>query len=326
MSSGSNFDRIWDIALVAAFTFGSVVAVFPSVLYPTLIGSHAVIYTAAAAAMVSGGDPWVVGPPGAIFAGPPTMLISFMPFIPLPETVIRASWIAIDIAVAIWAIRRAGLPGYWIAFPPLVQSIVLGHPEVLLLGLVVVPGALSGLAVLVKPYGVVPLLAEHRWRALVVAAMALVVTAPFVAWPRFLLELPKIALTIARGNNGDPVFGDPVPMAIAIVALLALGLRRALWLSVPVLWPYAQPNYKVMTIPAIAPVLAIAWAIPIPGFTLGGIVVLAALVTLNRWRPLPAWLQSGIRDHLSERAADDAGDLVMLVRRLLPLGRAGAVS
>jgi hypothetical protein len=274
--------------------------ILPSFVVPWLIGSHALIYTDAANQIVTGGDPWASGPPAAIFAGPPTMLIPFLPFIPLPELPIRVAWIAIDIVVAAWALRRAGMPGYWIAFPPLVQSVVLGHPEVLLLGLLVVRGAWSGLALIVKPYAAAPLVAERRWTALAVGVAALVVTAPFLPWPRFVEELPKIRDIIVAQNTGDPVFGDPIPMTIAIVAVLALGVRRALWLSVPVLWPYAQPNYKVMTVQAIAPVLAIVWAIPMHGSTLTGIVVLAALVTINRWRRLPAWLQAGIRDHLPE--------------------------
>jgi hypothetical protein len=227
------------------------------------------------------------------------MPLTFMPFAFLPDLLIRVSWIAIDIVVALWAIRRLQLPMYWILFPPLLQTIVLGHPEVLLLGLLVARRAFSGLAVLVKPYVVFPLLAERRWMALAVGVAAVVVTWPFLPWPRFFVEMPAIALNIVRENNGDSVFGDPLWMAVAVIALLSLGPRRALWLAVPVLWPYSQPNYKVMTMPALAPVIALVWAIPVPGLTLVGVVALATLVTIDRWRPLPRWLQAGIR----ERAA-----------------------
>src|SRR6185295_11967667 len=214
----------------------------------------------------------------------------------LPDLAIRVAWIAIDAAVAAWALRRIGLPGYWIAFPPIVQTIVLGHPEVLLLGLLVAGGGLSGLSILVKPYAVFPLLAERRWRALGVATATLLVTAPFLPWQRFFAELPEIVGTIIRQNNGDPVFGDPVWMAVGALSLLSLGWRRGLWLAVPVMWPYAQPNYKVMTVPALPPLLALIWAIPIPGHTLTGVVVLATLVAARRWRALPAWVEAGIRE------------------------------
>ena len=310
----------WDLALATAFVIGSGWVVLPSVVYPALIGSHAVLYTHAAQAILSGSDPWSVGPP--IFAGPPTMPLTFVPFVAAPDLVIRWSWIAIDIVVAVWAIRRLGLPGYWIAFPPLVQSVVLGHPEVLLLGLLVAARSLSGLAIIVKPYAIFPLLAERRWRAIGVGLIAVLITVPLLPWPRFFAELPEIIATIVRQNNGDSTFGDPIAMAVGVVALLSLGLRRALWLAVPVLWPFAQPNYKVMTIPALAPVLAIAWAIPIPGHTLAGVVLLAVLALINRLRPLPKWLQSGIREFPAAHAVEE--DRTRAKPSLPPAARAGA--
>ena len=98
------FRLSWDLVLTIAFVVGSAWVVLPSLVYPALIGSHAVLYTHAAAAMLGGSDPWSVGPP--IFAGPPTMPLAFMPFVSAPDAVIRGSWIAIDVAVAVWAIRR----------------------------------------------------------------------------------------------------------------------------------------------------------------------------------------------------------------------------
>jgi len=146
---GRRLSPSWDLALATAFLIGSGWTLMPSLVYPGLIGSHAVLYTAAAQAMVAGSDPWTVGPHATIFAGPPTMPLSFLPFVALPDLAIRVAWIAIDAAVAAWALRRIGLPGYWIAFPPIVQTIVLGHPEVLLLGLLVAGGAVSGPSILV---------------------------------------------------------------------------------------------------------------------------------------------------------------------------------
>jgi hypothetical protein len=227
------------------------------------------------------------------------MLLSFLPFAGAPDLVIRGSWIAIDIVVAVWAIRRLGLPRYWLAFPPLFGTIILGHPEVLLLGLMVGARTLSGLAILVKPYAVFPLLAERRWRALAIGIAIVVVTIPVLPWPRFFAQFPEILFTLVRQSNGDAA-GDPVAISVGVIALLSLGLRRALWLAVPVLWPFAQPNYRVMTLPAVPPALALMWAIPIPGFTVAGVVVLAGLVMVNRLRPVPQWLQRGIADPLPQ--------------------------
>jgi hypothetical protein len=271
-------------------------------VYPPGLGSHANIYTGAAAAWLAGGDPWSFGPPAAVFAGPPPMLLAYLPFIALPIDVTRLAWFALDLVVAAWAIRRLQMPAYWLVFPPLFTAIILGHVEVLLLGFLVIRGPLAGLAAVVKPYAAFPLLAERRWTALAIAAVVVVVTAPFLPWARFITQAGAISETLARQNVGDAVFGDPLLMVIGVVALGALGARRALWLAVPVLWPYAQPIYKTMTLPVLAPVIAIAWALPVPGATLAGIVALAALVTVDRIWPLPAWLKIGIDPAAPPRA------------------------
>jgi len=57
-------------------------------------------------------------------------------------------------------------------------------------------------------------------------------------------------------------------MAIAVVALLALGLRRAGWLAVPLLWPSTQIHYMALAMPGLTPYLALAWCIPMPEFRL----------------------------------------------------------
>jgi hypothetical protein len=264
------------------------------VVYPLGLGSHANIYTAAAAAWLAGTDPWMVGPPQAVFAGPPPMLLPFVPFIPLPVDVTRLLWFAADLAIGILVIRRLRLPAFWILFPPLFGAIFLGHIEVLILALIVLAGPLAGLAVAIKPYAIFPLLAERRWWALVVAGVFLVATLPILPWSRFLSEFASISSTLTRQSHGDSVFGDPVLMAIAIVALASLGLRRALWLGVPVLWPAAQPIYKTMTMPALTPIVALAWALPVPGATLAGLVGQALLERIDRRRPLWAWLKYGI--------------------------------
>jgi hypothetical protein len=198
--------------------------------------------------------------------------------------------------LAIWVFRRLGMGPHWIAFPPMFAAIILGHIEVVVLALLVLRGPLAGLAAVIKPYAVLPLIADRNWRALVVGAVVLIGTAPFLPWLRFLQESPLINATLARQDVGDSTFGDPLLMAIGVIALAALGLRRALWLAVPVLWPYAQPIYKIVSIPALCPILAIAWALPFPGVTLLGVVVLAVLVSVDRVRPLPAWLRPGIGD------------------------------
>ena len=287
--------RAWDVLLLLVFLPGAAFWAFIVLVQPAGLGSHANIYTDAAATWVRGGDPWQVGPPAAVFAGPPPMLLPFVPFVGLPVDVTRLAWFVADLVIAAWVIRRLGMPAYWIAFPPLFSAIVLGHVEILVLAALVLKGPLAGLAAVVKPYAAWPLVAERRWGALAVTAIVLVVSLPFLPWTRFFEGLQAIGANLARQHVGDSAFGEPLLMAVGVAALLSLGLRRALWLGVPVLWPYAQPIYKVMTLPVLTPILALFWALPVPGATLLGIVAFAVLVRIDGVRALPPLLRTGIQ-------------------------------
>lgn len=280
--------------LPIAFAIGCWSYAVAAIVDTRSLGSHAAIYTDAAATWLAGGNPWRVGPEWAIFAGPPPMLLPFVPFINLPLDLTRLVWVGGSAMLAIWTLRRIGLPPYWLGFPPIFQVIQLGHPEMLVLWLLVLGGPASGLTVLIKPYSGVALLAERRWTAMVVVAVAFLASAAFLPWALFIQELPRIATTLAAQSNGDSVFGQPVLMVVAVVALASIGVRRGLWLAVPLLWPYAQPTYKVMTVPALSPILAFFWAIPIPGSTLVGIVVEASLSWLAARHAIPGWLRSGL--------------------------------
>lgn len=281
--------------MVLAFAIGSANAVLHPILAPAILGSHAVVYTDAAAAMLAGGNPWTVGPPAVVFAGPPTMLLPFVPFTVLPGDITRVVWVVGMLAAAAWTLRRLRLPAYWIAFPPLLSNIILGHPEVLMLLLLIAGGALSGLAAIIKPYAGFALLAERRWGAIALAGVVGVASLAFLPWGLFLAKLPEITANLARQAHGDSTFGNVPLMAIAIVSLASLGPRRALWLATPLLWPSAQPNYKVIGIPVMPPIVAVLWAFPIPGLTLGAVVAYAVLDRLDRRRALPQWLRAGIQ-------------------------------
>jgi hypothetical protein len=305
--------RAWGYVLRATFIVCCAGLILGELVAPIGFGFHAVVYTDAARAWLAGGNPWTVGPPAVVFAGPPPMLVPYLPFVPFGIDVVRFSWIAIDVVLAVWAIGRLGLPRYWLFFPPLFNAIALGHPEVVILGLFAAGGAVSGLAAAIKPYALLPLIAERRWRAIAVAIGAVVASLPFLPWSLFISQAGAISSTIARQNVGDSTFGQPLLMIVAAGALLVLGPRRALWLAVPVLWPDAQPIYKVMTMPVLSPVVALAWAIPIPGFTLVGVIVEAVLVVIDRRHGLSPWLKVGITPVVA--AFDVAGGLATFRRR-----------
>jgi hypothetical protein len=288
--------HLWSLFLPVVFGVVSGLMNVGVLLEPGLIGSHAVAYTEAARVWLAGGNPWEVGPPAVVFAGPPPMLLVFLPFVVLPDPVTRIVWVLASAGAAGWSFRRMGLPGWWIGFPPVFSAIILGHPEPLILALLVSGRSLVGIALPVKPYAVLPVLAERRYASIVVASIVVVVTLPFLPWPLFFEQLPQISATLVRqATGGVSVFGDPILMVVAVGALLLLGQRRALWLATPVLWPAAQPIYKTLSIPALSPVTALLWAVPVPGLTLAGLVTEAVMDQIGRRRRLPSWLSAGLR-------------------------------
>jgi hypothetical protein len=276
------------------FAIGCEISILHIILEPRLLGSHAWIYTDAARALLAGGDPWRAGPPAGVFAGPPPMLLPFIPFVALPNEVIAAIWLIGSLVGLVWLLRRLGLPGYWIAFTPFFAVVALGHLELLAVIVLLYGGRFAGLAAIVKPYMGFALLAQKNWTALAIGALAVVVTAPFLMWPLFIEQREFITANLARQYAGDSVFGNPILMAIAVVALASLGWKRALWLGAPLVWPFAQQGYKLMAVPLLTPVMALCWALPFPGSTLTGVVLQAILERVDAWRPLPPWLRTGI--------------------------------
>ena len=231
------------------------------------------------------------------------MLIPFIPFTALPDVAIATIWVVASFIGMVWLLRKLGLPGYWLAFNPILAVVGLGHPELLAVALLFFGGRLGGLSVIVKPYMAFALIVQKRWRAIGVAVVAVGVTAPFLPWGLFIAEREMITRTLADQYSGDSVFGNPVLMLVAAVALASLGWRRALWLGTPLLWPYAQQTYKLMALPVMTPVIAIFWAMPVPGFALMGIVAQAVLERVDGVRPLPGWLREGIQP-LTSMGAD----------------------
>lgn len=79
------------------------------------------VYRAAAAAALAGRDPWALQPGALAFAGPPPTLLLFMPltFVPLEVAIVVAT--TAFVVAAIWAVRRLGLPLWWVLFPPVMR-------------------------------------------------------------------------------------------------------------------------------------------------------------------------------------------------------------
>jgi len=199
------------------------------------------------------------------------------PFTLLPDWAVVPVFVTGSFALAGFAIRSLGLPLWWVSFWPIVDGALVGNPDVaVLFTLVIAHRRFDTLAPLLKIYAVLPLVGERRWRSLAVLVVVLAVTAPILPWGLWLEAIPSS--TKAFDAVAQPTsFGNPILMVVAGVALLSMGIRRAAWLAVPVLWPWTQPHYLAMSTPALTPLLAIVWGLPVvpPIVMLGSIVVAA---------------------------------------------------
>ena len=267
----------WDLTLIVWFTVMSSWRIIgPAIVGPVDLGWDAVAYTRAARALLDGGNPWLAGIPNATYAAPPPSLIPFLPFAFAPEPVTQAAWVLLAAGSALYIFRRLHLPLWWFLFPPALLAIVAGSSALPLVALLVRGGVLAEAgAVVGRAYSAVPLVVLGRWRPLVLAALALGATAPFLGWDIYLRDLPRIMTQLAAQSGGG-VSATAVPwlVPVAVLGLVLLGRRRAAWLAVPALWPSAQEYYAVIALPVAAevPIATMAMATPlVPGLVAIGV-------------------------------------------------------
>jgi hypothetical protein len=263
-----------------------------------LVGIDARIYAHAASTWISGGDPWRAPVEGFLFAAPPPTLLPFLPFALLGETLSAVLWVSGSLVAGILLIRRLGLPGWWILFPPLVNGILGGNPDVVLVALLVMGGTGGAvIATFLKIYALVPILGERRWRPLLVTGGALLVTVPLLPWHTYLHDWDEIAATL--GSQSLLVGGYPTVWLVVAtaIALAGLGARSAGWLAVPALWPSFQPHYSMLALPVLARgrasrfiviIAAMLYAPAIRWFPAAAVLVLFGGAIVTRLRSGPA--------------------------------------
>jgi hypothetical protein len=248
------------------------------------------LYRMAAEAWLAGHDPWAPSlvwssTQGAMtFAGPPPTLIPFILVAWIPENVFILLFTLASAIAAMWTLRRLGLPMWWMAFPPIVHSLWVGNLNIFVIALLVGGSTVGGaLAVAFKAYAGVPLLLGGKWQSLLLAAVAMLVTVPFLPWGYFLANYSDINAALdAQAWGGQPsVLPGVLGVIGPAIALILLGRPRAIWLAVPVLWPSTQLHYNLLALPAMTPFLAAAAAIHIPGMLGLAVMVLALYERLS---------------------------------------------
>ena len=122
-------------------------------------------------------------------------------------------------------------------------------------------------------------------------------------WGLFISDLPLVADTLAQQTTGLSAFSVPWLLPVGLLGLAALGLRRAGWLMVPVLWPHSQIHYATTALPEMTPILAFGFSLPIAGAPPVAVAVQAAW---ERWQTVRG-ARSGHRDSRTPPAgASDA--------------------
>ena len=261
-------------------------------LEPSLLGTDAELYVAAARQFMNGLSPWeaaVTNGEGTFhYAGaPPTVLLT-APLTVLPDPIAASVLWACGLIAGVLTVRMLKLPAWWLAFPPLVEGVFVGNPHTIVLAMLI--GGPRFIAPLLKAYAAVPLLVERRLTALLAAvgvAVASIALAPAL-WKEYVQRFSEISqrlLDESHGGFSALVLGSIAPALVVItVACLAVvamrDLRRAGWLAVPALWPATQFMYASFLMPIARPLSAALAAMPIPA----GFVIVVAVEAIRAAR------------------------------------------
>lgn len=252
--------RMQERLLLVAFGIPAALRILVDVVWPYNLGFDARLYTDAARVWLSGGNPWAQPYElGFYYAAPPPSLLVMAPFTLLPSQAAGIFGVVLLAVLALAALRALGLPAYWVFFVPILDGILVGSLDVATLAaLVVFGGRFASLAPFLKIYGAVPMIGERRWRALAVSGLAVAVTAPILPWQMFLESLPDVASHLSSQSMSTSVWSSIPLMVVFALGLLSLGLRRAGWLAVPILWPSTQPHYGAISLPVVATSMILA--------------------------------------------------------------------
>ncbi len=223
---------------------------------------------------------------GIAYAAPPPTLLATLPLLLVPDSLLVPVSIAGAFLLAAAAIRALGLPWWWLAFWPIVDAALVGSLDLAVLATLVLVGRrFDMVAPFLKVFAVLPMVGDRRWRSLALVGVVLVATAPILPWGEWWSSRSEVASALARTAETTSVFGNLPLMVVATVALLSLGVRRAGWLAVPLLWPWTQVHYMVMSLPAMSPLIALVWCLPgVPPVAVLGSIVVVAIA--HRLRPL----------------------------------------
>jgi hypothetical protein len=253
------------------------------ILKPITFAIDARHYQKAAAAWVSGGDPWQTYEMGVRYASGPHTLLFYAPTSFVPFDLAVSLWMIAGAAAAVWVVRRLDVPLWWVAFPPLMHAIWNGNPQTIMLALLLVGHPLASAAAAgLKLYAMVQLL--FRPRHFLVAGVFLAVTLLILPWQLYIANGGGVEDHLNDAWNGSAA-RFPLLLIPTVAALWILRTKGGEWWSIPAVWPATQFYYVATVLPAVAhrPVLAAFTAIPVP-LLVPGVVIWLAVQELRERR------------------------------------------
>jgi hypothetical protein len=276
---GARLRMVGQVALALWFAWLTFATISTLVQDKVPIGQDIRIYYRGVQQWLHGNDPWaaqiVINPHVSFnYAGSPATTILLAPSALLSEAQFTALWLGLTALSAIAIVRWLRLPLWWLLFPPTVEALYSGNPQLVVLMLLLAGRGRSSvvadsIAVTLKVYAVVPLLGERRLRR-VALALALTAATLLVApslWIHYAEQFGAISARIAtQSANGYSAFYYPIlliPSAIAIALLWLRDRKAAAWLAVPALWPATEFHYSTFAEPVMSPLLAVLLAVPI---------------------------------------------------------------
>ena len=293
--------RVGDVALAAWFITISVMRLAHLATADPF--SDSTLYLRGTAAWLRGEDPWSVHMTTLYYAAAPPSLLPMVPFAVLPESVGLALLFVLSLAASFWTLRRLGLPWWWITWPPLVDNLWNGNPQLFLVPLLL--GSAAWFAPIVKAYAVVPLIIQLRLRAIFITAVVVLLTLPFLPWGTFLARLSNTTTLLSEQSQGGmSAWFFPVLVPFAAIALVAMGRERASWWAIPALWPSTQWYYSLMAMPALTPLTAAILAAPVQG----GPAVAAIVAAIEIWWRARRVAEARRVKPVAERASTAARD------------------
>lgn len=281
--------NIGQLALAVWFAGISYARISEFVRHGVPLGQDIRIYYRGVELWLHGGDPWaakvVIDANHAFsYAGSPATTVLLAPSALFSEGQFTALWLGLSAVSALAIVRWLRLPLWWLLFPPTVEALYSGNPQLVVLMLLLAGAGRAGvvadsIAVALKVYAVVPLLGERQLRRIALALALTVVTIALAPglWIHYAEEFRAISARLAlESQNGFSAFHDRIlliPTVLAILVLWRRDARAAAWLAVPALWPSSEFHYATLAQPVMTPLLAVLLAVPTPGLPAVAIVL-----------------------------------------------------